>query len=434
MLDDHALHALQWDIKTVGKVSPCVEVAGQEWPADKSQRAALQDERGCIAVCFGKVFKHLWSSWIESPLLGWDVFFTELLAGFFYFFLKLTENLCLYFKSFTPAFYPGCCAFPLIPWILNWFNHVNASRILMHNPQRSAGFGFEAQSARRFSVWSLHVGLVSMRVLSRYVSAYHLYSLWLWVWGVVYLCVLAVAMIWWLVQVVSCLSSQGSLIDGGMILFFRQIGFNEECGFFWITAKECNMKSSTKHGQLFNEMQKGEKTAAAGTDVLWESCSEATRVKGNVRQLSQSCVSPSEPQAETSHEPLRARGGSEQDSPHSIQLPAAPSLRFFASVKRETKNPAWEAVNIGLRLHQAWSRVCQNRMCAGGICQRTRKASFLLHTLKAKTSAPLFFQLHLFIEYFISLLISARGKGLCGDLSLLSCKVLTLLLLILWTS
>lgn len=49
----------------------------------------------------------------------------------------------------------------------------------------------------------------------------------------------------------SCLSAQGSLINGGRILFCRQIGFNEECGFFWITAKECNMKSNTKHGQLF---------------------------------------------------------------------------------------------------------------------------------------------------------------------------------------
>lgn len=145
------------------------------------------------------------------------------------------------------------------------------------------------------------------------------------------------------------------------------------------------MKSNTKHGQLFNEMQKGRKggkTAAAGTDVLWESCREATRVKGNVRQLSQSCVSPSEPQAETSHEPLRARRGSEQDFPYSIQLPATPSLRFFASVKRETKNPAWEAVNICLRLHQAWSRACQSRMCAGGICQRTRKASFFSAHIK----------------------------------------------------
>lgn len=180
--------------------------------------------------------------------------------------------------------------------------------------------------------------------------------------------------------------------------------------------------------------EKGEKPAAAGTDVLWEPCMEATRVKGNVRHLSHSCVSPSEPQAETSHEPLRACGGSEQDFPISIQLPAAPSLRFFASVKRETKKPGWEAANICLRLHQAWSRVCQNKMCAGGICQRTRKASFLPHTLKAKTSASLFFQLPLFIEYFISLLISMSGKGLWGDLSLLSCKVFTLLLLVLWTS
>lgn len=177
---------------------------------------------------------------------------------------------------------------------------------------------------------------------------------------------------------------------------------------------------------------KGGKTAAAGTDVLWELCVEATRVKGNVRQLSLSCVSPSEPQ--TSHEPLRARGGSEQDFPHSIQLPLAPKFKgFFASVKRETKDPAREAVNICLCLHQAWSRVCQNRMCAGGICQRTTKAS-LPHTLKAKTSASLFFQFHLFIEYFISLLISVSGKDLCGDLSLLSCKVFTLLLLVLWTS
>lgn len=47
------------------------------------------------------------------------------------------------------------------------------------------------------------------------------------------------------------------------------------------------------------------------------------------------------------------------------------------------------------------------------------------HTLKAKTSASLFFQLHLFIEYFISLLISLSGNGLCDDLRLLSCKVFT---------
>lgn len=73
-------------------------------------------------------------------------------------------------------------------------------------------------------------------------------------------------MIWWLVQVVSCLSSQGSSVDGGMILFFRQIGLNEECGFFWITAQECNMKSNTKHGQLFNEMQKG---GGAGDSCGW---------------------------------------------------------------------------------------------------------------------------------------------------------------------
>lgn len=55
------------------------------------------------------------------------------------FFFKLTENLCLHFKSFTPAFYPGFCAFPSIPRILNWFNHINASRILIHNLQRSGG-------------------------------------------------------------------------------------------------------------------------------------------------------------------------------------------------------------------------------------------------------------------------------------------------------
>lgn len=179
---------------------------------------------------------------------------------------------------------------------------------------------------------------------------------------------------------------------------------------------------------------KGGWTAAAGTDILRELCREATRVKGIVRQLSQTCVSPSEPQAETSHDTLRARGGSESDFPHSILLHTAASLRFFASVKRETKKPAWEAVNICLRLHQAWSQVSQNRMCAGGICQRTRKASFMPHTLTAQTSASLFFQLHLFIEYFISLLISVSRKGLCGDLSLLSCKVFTRLLLVLWTS
>lgn len=56
-----------------------------------------------------------------------------LLAVFFFY--TLTDNLCLYFTSFTPAFYPGFCVFPLIPWIfiLILSYTVNASRILIHN-------------------------------------------------------------------------------------------------------------------------------------------------------------------------------------------------------------------------------------------------------------------------------------------------------------
>lgn len=154
-------------------------------------------------------------------------------------------------------------------------------------------------------------------------------------------------------------------------------------------------------------------------------------MKGIVRQLSQTCVSPSEPQAETSHEPLRARGGSESDFPHSILLHTAPSLRFSASVKRENQEPSLRSCKhqspspSGMKPSLSEQDVCRWHL------PKNQKGLLLPHTLTAKTSASLFFQLLLFIDYFISLLISVSGKGLCGDLSLLSCKVFTLLLLVL---
>lgn len=99
---------------------------------------------------------------------------------------------------------------------------------------------------------------MSTWVLSAHVSAYHLYSLWLWVQG---LFIPVCWPLWWsgdLSRLYPASHPKAAWLMEGRAYFLRQIGFNEECGFFWIAAKECNMKSNTKH-QLLNEMQKGRK-------------------------------------------------------------------------------------------------------------------------------------------------------------------------------
>lgn len=172
------------------------------WP-----RRTCRQKSTCSSARWKRLYSCLLWKNIQAFLLDWvpSLRLRLVLQGVAcFFFLKLTENLCLYLKSFTPAFYPGFCAFP--------FNSMDFESIQSYECQQNTQtqsaalwwcsgqcFGFEAQRARRFSVWGLHVGPVSMWVLSRYVSASHLHSLWLWVRGVVYLCLLAVAMICWLV-------------------------------------------------------------------------------------------------------------------------------------------------------------------------------------------------------------------------------------------